>query len=420
MNDASDRNRLTRRIVLGMIAGTLTGLALHASGPAPMAETVLVDGVFYAGGQIFLRSLKLLVVPLVFVSLACGTAALDDVTRLGRVGLRTLGLYLGTTAMALTLALTLASITNPGVGFDLPSDAAYTASEGPGLVETLIDMFPANPIEAMAEGRMLQVIIFAGLFGVAMTLAGDPGRRVLATLRDWNEIILRMVLMMMSVAPIGVFCLLARVFATEGIDALAPLARYFVTVAAALVLHATLTYPLLLKALARLPIRTFFRNVRPVAAVAFSTASSNATLPLTLETAEHRCGVSNSIASFTVPLGATVNMDGTAIMQGVATCFIAQAYGIELGLGAYLSVILTATLASVGAAGVPGVGLVTLAMVLRQVDLPVEGIALVLGVDRLLDMIRTSVNVVGDLTVTCVVGRLENELDEARFIEESQ
>jgi Na+/H+-dicarboxylate symporter len=407
---ASDSRRsLTVRILFGMVVGMLLGVALSWAGTEGPIDKYLVHGVFYVGGKIFLASLRLVVVPLVLVSLICGTAALDDIAKLGRVGGKTFGLYLATTGIAITLALAAAVLFQPGAGFALDTDVGFTPSAVPSLVDTLVNLFPSNPVNAMAEGNMLQIIVFAGLFGLALTMAGDAGRRVLGLFNDLNEIIMRLVMLLMHFAPYGVFCLIARVFATQGLEAIAPLAKYFLVVLGVLLLHALLTYPSMLRALARLDPRVFYRKMRDPIALAFSTASSGATLPVTLETVEHRLGVDNSIASFTIPLGATVNMDGTAIMQGVATGFIAQAYGIDIGLNGYLMVVLTATLASIGTAGVPGVGLIMLAMVLRQVNLPVEGIGLVIGVDRLLDMVRTAVNVTGDATVTCIVAKSEGQ-----------
>jgi len=403
------RRSLTVRIVVGMLAGLAVGLALNAVGVAGAVDRFLVGGLFHIVGAIFLASLKLLVVPLVFVSLVCGTAALEDVTRLSRIGSKTIVLYLLTTAVAISLALTAAALLRPGADFKLETDASFAVQEPPSLVETIINLFPTNPVQAMAEGNMLQIIVFAGLFGLALTLAGAPGRRVLDFFGDLNEVIMKLVTVLMELAPYGVFCLIAKVFALQGFGAMGPLLEYFFAVLGVLFLHAALTYPLLLRGVAGLDPFTFYRNMRAPLALAFSTASSNATLPVTLETVEHRLGVDNSIASFTIPLGATINMDGTAIMQGVATAFIAQAYGIDLGLSGYLMVVLTATLASIGTAGVPGVGLIMLAMVLRQVNLPVEGIGLIIGVDRLLDMVRTAVNVVGDATVTCIVAKSEGQ-----------
>ena len=408
-----DRRRLTLHILIGMGAGAVLGLGLNLSGLEGSAIGFFAgdDGLFDLGGQIFLALLKLLVVPLVFVSIVCGVASLDDLSRLGRVGGKTLVLYLCTTALAITLALCAAMLFRPGAGFDLESAASFEAKTPPSLGQTLLNLFPSNPVRAMADAEMLQIIVFAGLFGVAITLAGEAGRRLVTFFEDLNTVVLRLVMLLMEVAPYGVFCLIASVFAREGLDAMLPLARYFVLVLGVLLVHAFVTYPLLLRGLAGLDPRPFLRKMRAPLAVAFSTASSGATLPVTLETVEHRLGVDKSIASFTLPLGATINMDGTAIMQGVATGFIAQAYGIDLGLGDLLTVVLTATLASIGTAAVPGVGLVMLAMVLRQVNLPVEGIGLILGVDRLLDMVRTAVNITGDATITCVVARSEGEID---------
>jgi Na+/H+-dicarboxylate symporter len=408
--DRSGRLSLTFKIVLGMGAGLAVGLLLNWIGVSGWIEGFLVNGLLHVGGSIFLASLKLLVVPLVFVSLVCGTAALDDVARLGRVGVKTLGLYLTTTAIAVSLALISATIVQPGAGFELDSDASFEAQAAPSLAEVLIDLFPTNPIQAMADGNMLQIIIFAGLFGIALTLSGEPGKRLLKFFDDLNSVIMRLVMLLMSVAPYGVFCLIAKVFAIQGFGAMLPLLQYFFLVLGVLVLHALITYSSLLRMLAGINPIVFFRKMRDPIALAFSTASSNATLPITLKTVEHKLGVKNSIASFTIPLGATVNMDGTAIMQGVAAGFIAQAYGIDLLPIDYLMVVVTATLASIGTAGVPGVGLIMLAMVLRQVNLPVEGIALVLGVDRLLDMVRTAVNVTGDASVSCIVAASEGEL----------
>jgi len=412
-------SNLTRKIVIGMLLGLLVGGGLNSIGTEGFTGVYIVDGLLYVVGSIFIASLKLLVVPLVFISLVCGTASLNDVRKLGRVGLKTVGLYLFTTAIAISLALVAAVIIGPGLGFDLSAEATFASKSPPPLVEVLIEIFPTNPVQAMASGKMLQIIVFAILFGLAMVLAGAPGQRLLSFFQDGNEVIMKLVLMLMQVAPYGVFALLARTFAAEGFGAIMPLAKYFFLVLFVLLLHGTGTYMILLKALGRLnPVR-FFKNMRAVHVFAFSTASSNATIPVSLETVEHKMGVNNSIASFTIPLGATINMDGTAIMQGVATVFIAQAYGMDLAMSDFLVVVLTATLASIGTAGVPGVGLIMLAMVLEQVGLPVEGIALIIGVDRLLDMVRTAVNVTGDATVTCVVAKSEGQIDEAIFNAES-
>jgi len=418
--DYGDTQALTRRILIGLAAGMVTGVLLSlvrargtlAGFAIEGAYVFLVDGVFFVIGQVFLSSLKLLVVPLVLVSLACGTAALEDVTKLGRIGGKTLGLYLVTTALAISVAIVLAVIIGPGEGAGIQTASlTFEATEAPGLAQTLINIFPDNPFAAMAEARMLQVIVFAVLLGLAMTLAGEAGRDLLRVFESANAVIMKLVFVLMEIAPYGIFCLIAKVFAEQGLQVFEKLVLYFVTVLLVLAFHAMLTYPTLLFLFARVPPSHFFRKLRGPMGVAFGTASSGATLPVTLRTVEERLGVDNSIASFTVPLGATINMDGTAIMQGVATVFIAQVYGVEIGPSGYLTVVLTATLASIGTAGVPGVGTIMLAMVLRQMQLPVEGVALILGVDRLLDMTRTAVNIMGDAVVSCVVARSEGKMD---------
>ena len=269
----------------------------------------------------------------------------------------------------------------------------------------------------MADGDMLQVIVFALLFGYAVSKAGEPGRLIIALFTDLEAVVMRMIGVLMELAPFGVFALLARLFADMGVSAILDLAAYFLTVLGVLLLHGMVTYSLLLKSLTSLSPMMLLRKMRSVWAFAFSTASSGATLPITLRTVEKKLGVNNSVAGFTVPLGATINMDGTAIMQGVATVFIALVYGVELGFAAYLTVILTATLASIGTAAVPGVGVITLALVLEQAGLPVEGIALIIGVDRLLDMVRTAVNVTGDATAAVIVSYSEQQIDLATYLD---
>jgi DAACS family dicarboxylate/amino acid:cation (Na+ or H+) symporter len=408
----------TQKILVGMAAGIVVGLLLHSFGPAAAGvEGFLVDGVFNVVGSIFISLLQLMVVPLVLVSLVCGVTALGDLRALGRVGGKTLGLYLITTAIAIMLALTIATLLSPGEGFVLSEqDISYEGSEAPALRDVLIDMFPQNPVRAMAEGQMLQIIVFALLFGFAVTLAGEKGRHVINLFTDLNEVIMNMVLLVIKLAPIGVFALLARTFATEGLALVGPLAGYFIAVVMGLALHLGVTYSVLLRLFGLSPL-SFFKQIRTPMSFAFSTSSSSATIPVTLNTLETRLGVRNSVAAFTVPLGATINMDGTAIMQGVATVFIANVYGIDLGLTDYLVVILTATLASIGTAAVPSAGLIMLAMVLNQIGLPVEGIALIIGIDRILDMLRTAVNVAGDCAVSCIVAQSEGALNKEIFLD---
>ncbi|UPR37222.1 dicarboxylate/amino acid:cation symporter [Vibrio cyclitrophicus] len=407
---------LTGRVILGMVVGILTGFAIQSLfADSGFVNNYIVNGLFEVGGQIFVASLKMLVVPLVFVSLVCGTSSLKDLSTLGRMGGKTLALYIGTTAVAITLALSIGNLFQPGAGADLTAASSFKSADAPSLGQVIIDMFPTNPIQAMAEGKTLQVIVFAVLFGIAISAAGKPGERIAAVFSDLNEVIMKLVALLMNLAPYGVFFLMAKLFSGLGLGAIWNLAEYFLVLAGTLLLHGLVTYSAMLKGFTGLSPITFLRKMEDAIMFAFSTASSNATIPVTMETAKNRMGVDNKVASFTVPLGATVNMDGTAIMQGVATAFIAQAYNIDLSMGDYLMVILTATLASVGTAGVPGVGLVMLAMVLNQVGLPLEGIALIMGVDRLLDMIRTAVNITGDSAVSIIVAKSEGALDESRF-----
>ncbi len=409
----TDRLALTKKIFLAMVLGLLLGSFIHylSLDDSNFIIQFGVNGIIDLGGQIFIVTLKLLVVPLVFVSLACGASNLSGGTSLGRIGFKTLGLYLFTTAAAITLALIVANLINPGLGMSLASDTIFVGKESPPLKQVFLEIFPSNPVKAMAEGNMLQVIVFAILVGVAISKSGEHGARLRDGLNDWNEVIMRLVLMLMSVAPLGVFCLMTTVFANMGFSGILDLAKYFSNVVLVLILHFVITYFLLLRILAGLSPLGFFRDFYPVMAYAFSTSSSSATLPITLETLEKKMGIKKEVASFTAPLGATINMDGTAIMLGVATVFIAQAYSVDIGLGGYMMVILTATMASIGTAGVPGVGLITLALVLQQVGLPVEGIALIIGVDRLLDMLRTAINVGGDATVAAVVAKSEGKLE---------
>lgn len=410
---------LTQRILIGMSLGILLGSALNFLFqanllPADLAERVqryAIMGLFDTVGQIFVRSLKLLVVPMVFVSLVLGSASLGTSARMGPMAAKTIGLYLVTTCLAITLALVLATIIQPGGGMEKAAPVEYVAKEAPSLKDVVINMFPTNPVDAMAQGSMLQLIIFSILLGVALARVGEVGQPVQRFFESLNEIIMKMVLMLMHLAPYGVFALLVKVFATEGLGAIADLARYFFTVVLALLLHASLVYGGCLSFLSGLNPLRFLRNIRPAILFGFSTASSNATLPVTMEVAKDRLGIHRSVGSFTLPLGATINMDGTAIMQGVATVFIAQVYGVDLGMSEFIQVILTATLASIGTAGVPGVGLIMLSMVLGQAGLPVEGIALIIGVDRLLDMMRTAVNITGDSMVATVVAKSESAID---------
>ena len=422
---------LTTRIVIGMVSGILLGFMLQTLMPngsdfiIPLGlfdlsiRNLFVDGIFEVGGQIFVASLKMLVVPLVFVSLICGTCSLKDTTKLGRIGGKAIALYLITTAIAISFAMSLALLFSPGEGVNMTANTTFVAKEAPSLAQVFIQMFPSNPFAAFAQGNMLQVIIFALLFGIAIALSGQAGERIASFFEDINVVVMRLVTILMNLAPYGVFCLLAGLFTDLDISTIKNLGMYFGVVFFALIIHGTFTYSVILKLFTGLNPLVFIKKMRDAILFAFSTSSSNATIPVTLETATKKMGAKNSIASFTVPLGATINMDGTAIMQGVATVFIAQVFNVDLTISDFLMVILTATLASIGTAGVPGVGLIMLAMVLNQVGLPAEGIGLIIGVDRLLDMTRTAVNVTGDCMVTTIVAKSEKQFDESVFLDEN-
>ena len=415
---------LTSRIILAMLLATIGGISLKFFNDGgylgSFGELILVDffteGVLDIIGQIFIASLRLVIVPLVFFSLVCGVVSISSTSRLGSISIKTLSLYLLTTAIAISVALAFALLFNPGVGIDLALPTSFESASAPSLKEVLINIFPTNPVAAMAEGNMLQIIVFSLLFGIALKSLGSAGESLKRSFEVLNELMINLVKMLIELAPYGIFALLFSLFAVQGFGMIGDLAKYFFLLVFVLIFHAFFTYGSLLSILGRVNPALFFIKVRSLAVFAFSTSSSSATMPITLDTVKNQLGVRPSIGSFTVPLGATINMDGTAIMQGIATVFISQAYNIELTMIDYLMVVLTATLASIGTAGVPGVGLIMLAMVLEQVGLPVEGIALIIGVDRLLDMTRTAVNVCGDAMVSCVVAISEDEFDSEIFM----
>ena len=404
---------LTSKILIGMIAGFVLGIffnSLNLSDTNPI-NFYLVDGLLDTGGQIFLSLLRLMVVPLVFFSLVSGVASLENNMNLSVIASKTLGLYLFTTAVAISLGLIVAILLEPGIGLNLTTDSNFISPEKPQLKDVIINIFPTNPVKAMAEGNMLQIIVFSIFFGAALRSISNKNNPIKDLVNKITDIILKMVFLIIEIAPYGVFCLIGSLFAKQGIYILGDLSYYFFIVLGVLFIHGLFTYSSLLLIFTKIKPLTFYNSIKPIIFFAFSTSSSNATMPVTLKTVIENLGVSRRIASFTVPLGATINMDGTAIMQGVATVFIANAYSIDLLFVDYLMVIVTATLASIGTAGVPGVGLIMLAMVLAQVGLPTEGIALIIGVDRLLDMIRTVVNVTGDSAVSTIVASSENQLE---------
>lgn len=409
---------LTTKIFIALILGCLCGIIMHYFVPEGyVRDTIIVNGVFYVVGNGFLRLMKMLVVPLVFCSLICGSMAMGDTKSLGKVGIKTLLFYLLTTALAISVALGVANIINPGIGLDTSAIQAQetSVSDSTSVADTLLNIIPENPVASLANGTMLQIIFFALFVGILLAKLGDRANLVSNFVSQCNDIMMEMTSAVMYVAPIGVFCLIAKTFSGIGFSAFVPLLKYMIGVLLALAIQCLVVYQGLLKITTGLNPLVFLKKFFPVMAFAFSTATSNATIPLSTETLDVKLGVSRKISSFTIPLGATINMDGTAIMQGVAVVFAAQAFGIDLSGADYLTVILTATLASVGTAGVPGVGLVTLSMVFASVGLPVEAIGLIMGIDRILDMTRTAVNITGDAVCTTIIAHQSGLVDRERF-----
>jgi Na+/H+-dicarboxylate symporter len=409
---------LTTKVLIGMSAGIVLGLIINLTGlnsEGSVINTYLVDGIFLVIGKMFVNALKMLVVPLVFFSLICGVCGIGNLNTLGRVGTKSFALYVLTTAVAIAVAIMLAASFNIGDGMNLETDTQFVSNVAPPLTQVIIDLIPSNPIKAMAEGDMLPLIFFAILSGISILMVGKKATNLIELIEIGNEVMMKMVTLVMAVAPYAVFALIARSMAELGLDLLAELAGYVLVLVSALFFHLFVTLMIILKLFSGLNPITFLKKIRNVQLFAFSTASSNATIPINLRAITERIGVNNSVASFTIPFGATINMDGTAIMQGVATVFIANVYGLDLTVTQYLTVILMSVLASIGTAGVPGVGLIMLSMVFAQVGLPIEGIGLILGVDRLMDMIRTVVNVSGDAAVSTIVAKSEGKFDLTTF-----
>ncbi len=404
---------LTTTILIALGLGIICGVIFHYFIPqSSVRDDIFINGIFYVGGQGFIRLMQMLVVPLVFCSIVCGAASIGDTKTLGTIGVKTLCFYLVTTALAISVALCVGNLINPGLGVDMSSivvsdtsslDTAQNASNS--VTDTILSIIPKNPVQALAEGDMLAVIFFALFVGIIISLLGRKVETVHRFIEQFNDIMMKMTSLVMCVAPIGVFCLLSRTFANVGFEAFLPMVKYMLGVLIALGLQCFVVYMIMLWLLGRVSPVMFIKKFFPVMLFAFSTATSNATIPLNMETLECKMGVDGKISSFTIPLGATINMDGTAIMQGVAVVFTAQLFGVHLGPVEYATVIATATLASIGTAGVPSVGLITLSMVFNSVGLPLEGIALIMGIDRILDMTRTAVNITGDAVCTTVVAR---------------
>lgn len=405
---------LSNLIFLSLLSGMVVGVLLHYFVPSGyVRDSIIIEGVLYVFGQGFIRLMQMLVVPLVFCSLVCGSMSIGDTKTLGKVGVKTICFYLVTTALAVMCALSVALLIKPGVGLNMSDiqKAEVSAAAETKITDTLLNIIPKNPINSMANGDMLPIIVFALFVGVMLAKLGSRTSTVSNFFSQFNDVMMEMTMTVMKLAPIGVFSLICRTFANLGFSAFKPMLKYMGNVTLVLFIQCFIVYQILLIIFTRLNPIKFIKKFFPVMMFAFSTATSNATIPMSIDTLSKKMGVSKKISSFTIPLGATINMDGTSIMQGVAVIFIAQAYGINLSMGDLATVVLTATIASIGTAGVPSVGLVTLAMVLNSVGLPTEGIALIMGIDRILDMIRTAVNITGDAVCTTIVCHQEKELD---------
>lgn len=410
---------LSTKIFIALLTGAVFGLFINFFLPSgTIRDTLLIDGVLYIVGNGFIRLMQMLVIPLVICSLVCGTMSIGDTKTIGKVGAKTLVFYIATTALAISIALGIGILIRPGMGLNITSveTSDMVVSENISMTDTILNIIPKNVIASMAEGDMLPIIVFSVFVGIMLAKLGSKAATVSSFFSEFNDVMMEMTITVMQAAPIGVFCMIARTIATIGFEAFLPMLKYMGCVIFALALQCFGIYQLLLFIFTRLNPFIFIRKFFPVMEFAFSTSSSNASIPLSIETLKDKLGISSKISSFTVPLGATINMDGTAIMQGVAVVFIADAYSIELTAAMLSTVILTATLASIGTAGVPGVGLITLAMVLTSAGLPTEGIALIMGIDRILDMLRTAVNVTGDAVCTTIVAKHEGMLDKEIFL----
>ena len=407
---------LTKKIFLAMFLGSLFGILVQRIGLDFIKDTIILNGFVKVLSNIFLSSIKMMVVPLVFISLTCGSASADNIRKLGRVGVKTFIFYISTTCIAITIGVILALTIKPGIGLDMSHLLVTepTISQNNSFIDILVNIIPTNPIASLVNGDMLQIIFFSILLGIAISLVGKKAEIVKNAFESLNEVIMKIVQIVMSFAPIGVFALMTNTFATMGFNAMIPLIKYMFVILFSLLIHSIFVYGGMFKLFTRLSIKPFLKKFIKPASIVFSTASSNAALPVTLETV-NEMGVDNSISSFTIPLGSTINMDGTAIMQGVAAIFISQVYNVNLGLPSILTIILTATLASIGTAGVPGVGMVMLSMVLQSVGLPIEGIGLILGIDRILDMCRSTVNTMGDCICTIIISKSENSFDTSKY-----
>ena len=410
-------NNLTRNILLGMFAGFVVGAFFYYTNFFSDQVTLFVEKyIFVLGSTIFINLLKMLIVPLIFFSLVSGISSLNNLSSLGKITSKTIALYLATTAIAVSLSLFIGTIFKPGSGYSSTiSVAPESLPPSQSVFETIVNIFPSNILDAMANNEMLAVVFFSILFGLALNKTNHLTDNLSKSFEKLNTVFMQLVITVISFAPIGVFCLIGKFVIVDGLDVFQEALKYVVLLIAVLIIHAFVTYTVILKLFTTISIKRFFIKMKDVAIFAFSTSSSAATIPVTLKTVQDELGVNKNVASFVVPVGATINMDGTAIMQGMATVFIAQMSGIDLTLIQYVQVVLLAVVASIGAAAVPSAGTITLVLILQQFGLPLEAIGIILAVDRILDMLRTSVNVTGDAAVSCIVAESEGMLDKNIF-----
>lgn len=392
---------LWKKIFIGLCLGLVVGLLFKDV--ALMLKPL---------GTLFINLIKMLIVPLIFVTLVTGITSMEDLSKMRRIGIKTFCIYLVTTAIAVAIGLAFGVVFEPGSGVALSNTTAIVAKKAPPLVDTLLALITTNPVESLAKGDILQIIFFAIFLGISISMAGEKGKPVAVFFESFSEIMFKMTEIVISFAPIGVFGLMAWVSASYGVDVLVSLAKVIACVYIACLVHMAVTMGGGIAFIARLNPIKFFKGMASAQTVAFTTTSSSGTLPVTTSNVIHNLGVSKPIASFVLPLGATINMDGTAIYQGICAVFVAQAFGVDLSFANYMTIILTATLASIGTAGVPGAGLIMLSLVLTSVNLPLEGIAIIAGIDRILDMARTTVNITGDAMTAVIVAKGEGELDE--------
>ena len=406
----------TKKVLFSMVTGIVVGLLINNFFiPNQLIESILINQVFHTISSIFLILLKMIVLPLIFVSIISGIISINDVNTLGRLGIKTLTLYIFTTMIAITLALFISSFVNYNIEvIDAVNNTKQVLAAEPSS-NFILSIFPQNFFAALVDGNVIQVLSFAIFIGISASFIKNEIPEFVNLIDNLNKIFNKMVLIIISFTPIAVFALLAKTFSMEGLDVFIPLMKYFSIVVLVLLLHFTFTYSLILKVFSNLDIGTFYAKLKSLIIFTFSTSSSNASIPFTLDVVTNKYGVNKSLASFSVPLGATINMDGTAIMQGCATYFLAAYYGIELELVDFIVIILTATVASIGTAGIPSAGIIMLSLILTELGIPLEGITLLLGVDRLLDMMRTSVNVSGDTCISCVVAKSEKLIDIKKY-----